>query len=175
MKKLILTAAAVFAFGFINAQDKTKKGDLLLEVNTGFGRGVGNTSVQFSSDEFGSSYAFGAEGGYFVIDNLALKLGLGYGGDSPKGGTATSGLGYKLGAKYYVLGMIPVEVSYNGTSTSPSVAGQKNPSFVGIQAGYAIFLGDMVSLEPGIRYNNSLDTDVAKSILQFNVGFALHF
>ena len=53
------------------------------------------------------------------------------------------------------MGMIPVEVSYNGTSTSPSIAGQKNPSFVGIQAGYAVFLGDMVSLEPGIRYNNS--------------------
>lgn len=98
MKKLILTVTVLFIFGFINAQDKTKKGDLLLEVNTGFGAGVGNTGIRFYSDESGSSYSFGAEGGYFVIDNLGLKLGVGYGGDSPKVGTATSDLGYKLGA-----------------------------------------------------------------------------
>ncbi len=173
MKKLILTAAAVFAFGFANAQDKTKKGDLLVEVNTGFGKGVGNTSLSFNSGDGGTDYNIGAEGGYFIIDNLALKLGLGYGGNSPKGGTATSGLGYKVGAKYYVSGMIPVEVSYNGGTSS--VSGAKVPSYVGLQAGYAIFLGDMVSLEPGIRYNNSLDTDLAKSDIQFNMGFALHF
>lgn len=177
MKKIILTAAAVFAFGFANAQDQTKEGKILIEANTGFGTQVGSTAIGFTNNEFGSTYSIGAEGGYFVMDDLAIKVGLGISGDSPKSGTATSLLGYKVGAKYYVKSMIPVEVSYNGTSTSPSVSGQKNPSFLGIQAGYAVFLGSNVSLEPGLRYNYSLlsKDDGGVSGLQFNVGFALHF
>ncbi len=183
MKKLVLTAAAVLVFGFINAQEQTAKGKLLVEVNTGFGlggkegAGLGSTQIGFASIDGTSVYNFGAEGGYFVADNLALKVGLGYGGFSPKEGDGASGLAYKVGAKYYVSGMIPLEVSYNGTSSSPSVEGQKNPSYVGIQAGYAVFLGDMVSLEPGIRYNYALlnKEDGGLSALQFNIGFVMHF
>ena len=169
MKKIIFAVAAVFAFGISNAQ--MKKGDLMLELNTGFGEGVGNTSFSFKSEDGSSQYSVGAEGGYFVMDDLAIKVGLGFGGDSPKVGDSSTFLGYKIGAKYYVMSMIPVEVSYNGTSSKAS----DNPSYVGIQGGYAIMLSDKVSLEPGIRYNNSLVTDKFKSNLQFNVGFALHF
>lgn len=170
MKKIIFAAVAVFAFGMTNAQEQTKKGAILVEANTGFGSGVGTTGLGFQSNEFGSSYNLGLEGGYFVMDDLALKVGLGFGGDNPKGGTSTTGTAYKVGAKYYIMSMIPVEVSYNGVSSDAA-----KPSFVGIQAGYAIFLGDNVSLEPGIRYNNTLDKEKAVSGLQFNVGFALHF
>lgn len=171
---------ALATFGFASAQEQTAKGKWLIEANTGFGSGglqsaVGNTGIYFQSIDGTSIYNFGAEGGYFVMDNLAVKLGLGYGGDSPKVGDGSSSLGYKIGAKYYVINKIPVEISYNGTSSSPKLEGQKDPSYVGIQAGYAVFLGSNVSIEPGIRYNNSLDTDVVKSNIQFNVGFALHF
>lgn len=169
MKKLFFAAVAVFAFGMTNAQ--MKKGDLMLEANTDFGEAVGNTSFSFNSKDGASSYNLGVEGGYFVMDDLAVKVGLGFGGVTPKEGDGTTALGYKIGAKYYVLSMIPVEVSYNGTSSKAS----DNPSYVGLQGGYAIMLNDNVSLEPGIRYNNSLDTEKFKSFLQFNVGFALHF
>ncbi len=170
MKKIIFAAAAVFAFGISNAQ--MKKGDLMLEANTGFGASVGSTAFGFTSGDGFSAYNIGLEGGYFVMDDLALKVGLGYGGEKQDGSEATSVLGYKIGAKYYILSMIPVEVSYNGISVKDA---DKNPSFVGLQAGYAIMLNDNVSLEPGIRYNNTLDDKIAKSFLQFNVGFALHF
>lgn len=184
MKKLILTAAAVFALGIANGQEQTAKGKLLVEVNTGFGDngaaglgGVGGTGLRFESSDGSSAYNIGAEGGYFIMDNLALKIGLGFGGVSQKVGDGSTLIGYKVGAKYYVSGMIPLEVSYNGTSSSPSVEGQKNPSYVGIQGGYAVFLGDMVSLEPGIRYNYALlsKEDGGLSFLQFNIGFVLHF
>ena len=72
--------------------------------------------------------------------------------------------------------MIPVEVSYNGQSFSPAPVGDTD-SWIGLQGGYAIFLGDMVSLEPGLRYNYSLlgKDKGGNSSLQFNMGFALHF
>ena len=184
MKKLLLSTIAIISFCFANAQEQTAKGKWLIEANTGFGSGVGSTQIGFNSEDGNSEYNFGAEGGYFVMNNLAIKLGLGYGGKSfktvnPITGASTTVTGsvfaYKVGAKYYVINSIPVELSYNGISTSNKVAGQKDPSYVGIQGGYAIFLGDNVSIEPGLRYNHSLDDKIAKSNIQFNVGFALHF
>jgi hypothetical protein len=48
--------------------------------------------------------------------------------------------------------------------------------WLGIGAGYAFFLGDNVSIEPGLRYNMSLNSDYSEdAVIQFNVGFALHF
>lgn len=169
MKKLFFAAAAVLAFGFANAQDQTKEGKWLIEANTGFGAGgVGSTSFQLTSVDGETYYNIGAEAGYFVIDNLAVKLGLGFGDNGGDNNT----FAYKVGAKYYVANKFPLEVSYNGISDKDY---EKNPSFVGLQGGYAWFLGPNVSVEPGIRYNVSLDDEVAENHLQFNIGFALHF
>lgn len=168
MKKIILSAIAVLTFGFANAQEQTKKGKWLVEANTGFGSGVGTTSFGLSSVDGDTYYNIGAEAGYFVIDNLAIKLGLGFGDD----GSDNSTFAYKVGAKYYLANKFPLEVSYNGVSDDDYY---KNPSYVGLQGGYAWFLGQNVSVEPGVRYNVSLDDDTAKSFFQFNIGFALHF
>ena len=169
MKKIILSAIAVMAFGFANAQEQTAKGKWLIEANTGFGGElVGSTQFGLMSEDGNTAWNIGAEGGYFVADNLAVKLGLGYGDD----GADNSAFGYKVGAKYYVVNKFPVELSYTGTSYKDA---DENPSYVGIQGGYAIFLGPNVSIEPGVRYNHSLNDDFYESAFQFNVGFALHF
>ncbi|WP_310556348.1 hypothetical protein [Flavobacterium sp.] len=183
MKKLILSAVALFAFGLASAQEQTAKGKWLIEANTNFGSQVGGTQISFYSSDGFSGYNIGAEGGYFVMDNLAIKVGLGYGSQTEETVNFLGGVvketfsitGYKVGVKYYVINKIPVELSYNGISLSDKIPGQKDPSYVGIQGGYAIFLGDNVSIEPGVRYNYSLDDKVTKSIFQLNVGFALHF
>jgi hypothetical protein len=175
MKKIIMTAIAVAGFAFANAQSKdtgsgqTAKGKFLIEANTGFGA-PGATSFQFSNSDGASEYNIGVEGGYFVADNLALKVGLGFGGTSPKEGDGVTQLGYKIGAKYYIMGMIPVAADFFGTKPNEGDANNG----IGFQGGYAIFLGDNVSIEPGIRYNHLL-TEGAEGVLQFNVGFALHF
>ena len=166
-KKIILTAVAVFGFAFANAQEQTSKGKWLIEANTGFGNAVGTTSFGLTSSDGDTEWNIGAEGGYFVADNLAVKLGLGYGDDS-----FDSYFSYKVGAKYYVVNKIPLEVSYNGVSVKGL---DENPSYLGLQGGYALFLGKNVSIEPGLRYNLSLNDDYYKSALQFNIGFALHF
>jgi len=174
MKKIVLSMIAVLAFGFANAQEQTAKGKWLIEANTGFGAGsndakIGNTSFGLWSSDGNTAWNIGAEAGYFVADNLAVKLGLGYGDDGSD--FDSNAFAYKIGAKYYVVNKFPLEVSYNGVSYE----GGYDPSFIGLQGGYAWFLGSNVSLEPGIRYNVTLDDKVAESFFQFNVGFALHF
>lgn len=182
MKKIILSLVSVFAFGYANAQEKiaeenvgqTSAGKWLIEANTNFGVAhAANTSFQFATSDSVSAYNLGLEGGYFVIDDLAIKAGLGYGGIDPDEGESITMFSYKIGAKYYILGMIPVQADYSGSDIKDL---DENPSYFGIQAGYAIFLGDNVSIEPGVRYDLSLNDDYSEDdIFQINIGFALHF
>lgn len=176
MKKLILSVAAVCAFGLANAQEastdnggQTAKGKWLIEANTGFGdQFLGNTGFGLRSEDGDTSWSIGAEGGYFVMDDLAIKAGLGYtdmGGD-------VSAFAYKVGAKYYIISQIPVQVDYSGVSVKDA---DENPSYLGLQAGYAIFLGQNVSIEPGLRYNLSMNNDFYEDVFQVRIGFALHF
>jgi hypothetical protein len=181
MKKIIFTVAAVFALGFANAQDKqvsasdgqTSQGKWLIEANTGNAM-IGSTSFSFVSSDGESTYNLGLDGGYFIIDDLALKAGLGYGGDSA---SSTNAFSYRLGAKYYIMSMIPVTLDVTGASgDAVENFDGETPLWLGIGAGYAIFLGDNVSIEPGLRYNLSLNQDYSeKDVFQLNIGFALHF
>jgi outer membrane protein W len=182
MKKIILTAVALCAFSFANAQDKkeggnqTSKGKWLVEANTGNAM-LGTTGFYYASQDGSSSYNLGLDGGYFIMDNLALKAGLGFGGSSPDGGESASSFAYRLGAKYYVKNMIPVTVDLTGASgDAVENAAGETPMWLGLGAGYAWFVSDNVSIEPGLRYNMSLnDKYTDKAVLQFNIGFALHF
>lgn len=183
MKKIILSAVALFAFGFANAQDadggQTAKGKWLIEANTGFGAIMpASTSFGYSSQGDLKQMSLGAEGGYFVMDNLAIKVGIGY-NSIDNGVTDGSAFAYKVGAKYYVKGMIPVQVDYSGASgdlVEGGVNGDDTPSYLGVQAGYAWFLGSNVSIEPGVRYNSSLNDDyIEDGQFQVCIGFALHF
>jgi hypothetical protein len=183
MKKIILTVAAVFVLSFANAQDKkdsdggqTSKGKWLIEANTGNAM-LGNTGFYFASSDGNSQYNLGLDGGYFIMDDLALKAGLGFGGVSADGGGSASAFSYRLGAKYYVKSMIPVTVDLTGASgDAVENAAGETPMWLGLGAGYAWFVSDNISIEPGLRYNLSLnDKYTDKGILQFNIGFALHF
>lgn len=183
MKKIILTVAAVFAFGVTaNAQDKgasngqTAKGKWLIEANTGFGAVNGaNTSFGYASQGDFKRMSLGAEAGYFIMDDLAVKVGFGYNSEDD-GITDASGFAYKIGAKYYIKSMIPVQVDYTGGSGDLYKRGSETPSYIGIQAGYAWFLGQNVSIEPGLRYNASMnDKYTDDGQLQLCIGFALHF
>ena len=76
MKKILLSAAAVLAFGFANAQEDTTKG--------GFSAGDAFISgtVSFGSEKTGdfktNEFNFSPRAAYFINDNIALGLELGY-------------------------------------------------------------------------------------------------
>ena len=39
---------------------------------------LGTTGIYFSSSDGSSSYNVGLDGGYFIMDDLAIKVGLGF-------------------------------------------------------------------------------------------------
>lgn len=164
MKKILLTIA-IAVLGFTaNAQEsdgQTEKGKFVIEANTG-SAATGNTSFSFASSNGNSRFKIGLDGGYFFMDDLAVKAGLGY-DDSNEAFT------YKIGAEYYIGGQFPVSVDFTGSSFNGGSA-----NWLGLQAGYAYFLGENVSVKPAVRYNVGLE-DGQQGVFQGLIGFALYF
>lgn len=177
MKKVLLLVVAMATFTFTNAQDDdstggpTSEGNIFLEVNTAFGAASGsNTGFALTSVDGESTYNLGAEAGYFIMDGLAVKAGFGYGGSSYDDSRST--FSYKIGAKYYLMDKFPLQLNLNGASIEDA---DENPLYLGLQGGYAWFLNDHVSIEPGFAYNLSLNEDYSdEGVFQFNIGFAVH-
>ncbi|MDG3582359.1 MULTISPECIES: hypothetical protein [Galbibacter] len=174
MKKALLTATFVVgAFLTANAQSSTSnsalsEGSWLVEANTNFGRAhAANTSFSLNTSDDYTAWNIGFEGGYFIMDDLALKAGLGYGDSDNSDGNFS----YKVGAKYYVVSQFPVQIDFNG-----STGDDYSPLFLGLQGGYAWFVANNIALEPGIRYDIDINDDAdGASGLSLNVGFSLFF
>ncbi|MFV0565436.1 MAG: hypothetical protein ACK5NB_06350 [Flavobacteriaceae bacterium] len=163
MKKLfLLSILTVLSFTAVNAQDALSKGSWVIEANTGSAT-TGSTAFSLTSTDGDTSFNIGAEAGYFVKENLAIKVGLGY-------ADASESFAYKVGAKYYINGQFPVGADFTGVSGDGS-----DDSFIGLQGGYAWFVAPNVSIEPTVRYNFTLNEDDAESGFQALIGFAFHF
>ncbi|MFN3137867.1 MAG: hypothetical protein ACE37L_09285 [Allomuricauda sp.] len=169
MKKIVFVLFAVVGLSAFaqddNGSSALSKGSWIIEANTGSWT-TGNTSFSLVSSDGFTAYSVGMEGGYFVSDNLAIKAGLGYSG----GDGLLDSFNYKVGAKYYIIGQIPVGIDFTGTSIDGDGA-----SWVGVQGGYAWFVANNVSIEPTLRYNATLDDLKAESAFQGLIGFVFHF
>ena len=164
MKKLLLVIAIVAAGFTANAQEsngQTAKGKWVIEANTG-AASTGSTAFSFSSQDGDSNFAIGLDGGYFIMDDLAIKGGLGY-------NDGNEAFTYKVGAEYYIAGQFPVGIDFTGTSYDAY-----SENWLGLQAGYAYFLGENVAVKPALRYNIGLE-DGQKGKFQGLIGFALYF
>ena len=192
-KLLLLVSISILMATHSYAQDEgnsaSSKGSFLIEVNTGFGEvSMANTSLIFRYREEGEEWAIGGEGGYFIADDLALKIGLGF-SDLGNNDNIAGDLSWKLGAKYYVASKFPVQIDLNGSrrtygdnpdfdlSTPPVETPDATPLWLGFQAGYAWFVANNVSIEPGLRYGIGLndDADNIGSDFAFNIGFNVFF
>jgi len=75
MKKIILSVAAVFAFGFSNAQETVSegfaKGDVFISGAVGFGS-------QKTGNQKANGFEIAPSVGYFVTENIAIGVRLGY-------------------------------------------------------------------------------------------------
>lgn len=152
----------------------TEKGKVVIDANTTLGSiggifGGSGTSFILTSVDGATYWNLGAEVGFFVADDFAIKLGFGYGDYD-----GSSLVSYKLGAKYYVAGNFPFQVDYSGQG-GEDIFGTEKPSYLGLQGGYAIFIGDMVSIEPALRYNLSLNSDFYENMFQLQIGFSIFF
>lgn len=170
-----------FSLFALAQEDQTKgiiqitKRRIVIDANTTVGAiggiiiGGNGTSFLLSKSEGSTIWNIGAEVGYFALDNLAIKFGLGYGifDDFRL-------FSYKLGLKYYIVSRVPFQIDFSGQS-SEDFFGDENPSYLGLQAGFAFFIGNMVSLEPSLRYNISLGDDYFENIFQVQIGFSIFF
>src|SRR5690606_30332401 len=105
MKKLLVTATFILgALLTSNAQSTTSnpalsEGSWLVEANTNFGRAhASHTGFSLYTTDDNTVWSIGFEGGYFIMDDLALKAGLGYGDSDLSDGRFS----YTLRAKYYI-------------------------------------------------------------------------
>ncbi len=164
MKRVLLIFIVTFTANIYAQPSSIHEGSWLIEINTG-SRTTGNTAFYYSSIDGNSEWNVGADLGYFIKDNFALKFGFGYGHNDEE----DNPFAYKLGMKWYMFGMLPLGLDFTGVSQ-----GDFNANYLGGQLGYAWFVSDRLSLEPTLRYNVSLDKAKAKDEFQFLIGFAFH-
>ncbi|MCB9202133.1 MAG: outer membrane beta-barrel protein [Flavobacteriales bacterium] len=172
MKKT-LTFTMVLLSLVVFGQSQVKKGNFLIEANLGTSQ-TGNTNFFLTTSNEHTAWGIGLDGGYFIIDRLALKAGFGYSSDEDHG-VAKDRFAYKIGAKYYIIDKIPVGLDFTGESKDDGGNTSDTASWIGIQGGYAWFVSKHISVEPTLRYNFTTDDQKADSFLGLHVGFSLFF
>ena len=147
MKKLLFAALTSFLMvGAAMGQLPIKKGDVFINAN------ISNFSMNFN-DEI--TYAFEANGGYFLFDHLALTGGISfanYWNDARFSITpyTISSFGINAGARYYFMERNKGSFFADGLMSLWKL--ENDDAFFQLQlnAGYAIFLNEHVALEPMI-------------------------
>ena len=189
MKKLVLTVAAVFAFGFANAQEEAKgfsKGSMFLS-------GTAAISNQKTDDLKVNEFTIAPKFGYFVDNNIAVGLGLGFGNGKVKNGSETMAenktTSFGAFGRYYVKtsGFAPfaeLNVNYATTSTeyieflgalTPFGDGTDiNTLSVNVAPGFNYFISDSFALETSVGilgYSSSKpDVDGAEATNKLKLG-----
>ncbi|MQP23752.1 outer membrane beta-barrel protein [Flavobacterium sp. LMO8] len=114
MKKVLLSAVALLAFGFANAQEEEAKtfgfakGDMFVEGNINFSTVKEDLGNGF--EDTANSFNFNPKAGYFLTDKIALGVELGVGSskleESSPGGSdesTSNNFGAGVFARYYFL------------------------------------------------------------------------
>lgn len=163
MKKVLLTVCAAFIVFAASAQ--IEKGTWLVG---------GSSDISFNSfnEDAGdySNFNIDLKGGYFVIDNLAVGLLIGYdktnyNADGADDSDATTTLG--LFGRYYVNGKILL-----GANFASYDLGDYSGTRLGLEAGYAIFLGKAVAIEPALNYG-MFGGDLEGAQFGLNIGLSV--
>lgn len=162
MKKLIACLALLVCTLGAHAQFEKNKWFVNASA-TGLG-------LSYSGSEK-THFGFDANGGAFVMDNVALLLNLG--GDYAKNAMDVTTVG--VGGRYYFdkvgvflgLGLKYKHYAWEGW--------KDNDCALGIEAGYAFFLSRTVTIEPAVYYDQSFSDHHDFSKVGFKLGFGFYF
>ncbi|MES2544404.1 MAG: outer membrane beta-barrel protein [Bacteroidota bacterium] len=175
MKKVILTVAAIFAFGFANAQDKKDasgfgftSGDVFIEGSVSF-----DSTNDKNTETKTNDFEVNPKVGYFLNDNFAVGAELSFGsGKTEVAGTETaktSSLGIGVFGRYYFLNLgerfkTYTEFGFGLTNEKDDIADVKTTGFgVGAGLGMNYFVTPKMAISFGlsdILTYNSTKTDV---------------
>ena len=165
MKKIILSVAAIFAFGFANAQDKAAsegfaKGDVFISGSVGI-------SSSKTGDSKENNLSFSPRAAYFVDDNIALGLAIGYETQKIDAGASATNTQTSFGAfgRYYVtpsskfslFAQLGVDITSNNSEfevefdgTVNAVDTESKGFNIGFAPGFHYFVSDKFALETSI-------------------------
>ena len=161
LKTLLLTVIVSGAVLTTNAQS-FEKGKINIGACSNF-QFTSNKSA-FEGAESISNMSLDLSGGYFVIDNLMVKAGLGY----SKFGEDDGAISFGAGARYYIKDMIFAEAMYK-------IPGE-DFSTIGLGVGYVKMLNDHVSIEPMIVYDmERFDGEAYANTFGFILGLGIYF
>ncbi len=188
MKKILLSAVAVMAFGFANAQEATgtkgfAEGDVFLTGSVGFGS-------EKTGDAKTSQFNISPKAGYFVTSNIAIGVQLGYTSATETevdiDGTYdvdTNTVEAGAFGRYYFTPARDFsffgQLSVGYTSSKTEVEGQdgeykENGFNLGLAPGISYFVSEHIALEATfglLGYNTAKpDVDGAESTDTFNIG-----
>ncbi|MFD2910170.1 outer membrane beta-barrel protein [Flavobacterium ardleyense] len=165
MKKVLLTAVAVFAFSFANAQEQEvsgfSQGSVFISGSVGF-----DSSTQ--GDAKSNDITFSPSFGYFVTENIALGARLDINSGSDDNGVAetkNSSFGANVFGRYYftpasqfsVFGELAV--GFGSGKFEPAVGPESKYNTFGVNAGVGVsyFLSSNFAIEAGwagLGYNS---------------------
>ncbi|MEO9871047.1 hypothetical protein [Ekhidna sp.] len=174
MKKVLLTIALVAVFGFA-ANAQTDQGGWVVGASSNLG--FSSQSVD-GVDENGSTFILDVKAGYFLIDNLAGGLNLGYSSIKQVGSEdALNTTEIGLFSRYYFNGTFYAGLGFDAVSAKFGDGDSVSGTQINIEAGYPIFIGgETVALEPSLNYSlGGGDLLEDSSTFGVNVGFFLYF
>jgi len=174
-KKSVFLALVLFAVG---AFAQTERG----KIRIGGSSNLGYSSASYNQTDFdGSSNSFfiNVHGGYFIVDNLSLEVGVLYGyswlNSREFGKSYFIQVGGELGFRYY----FPMKffLGSNFDISHILISSFYDPlSNFNVEAGYAWFLSENVALEPAINYHLiMLGLRRYGSRLNVRMGISVHF
>jgi len=190
MKKVLLTAVAVFSLTFVNAQEEKEttgagfsKGNVFVSGAVGFGS-------ETTGDDKTTGFTFSPKIGYFVSENIAIGARLGFDSNKNDNGvnTVTKNNEFSAGVfgRYYFTPASQFSVfaelgaDINSTKTTTDVTGfptsesKSNGFGVAFAPGVNYFLSDNFAIEATwgvLGYNtNKPDVAGADSTNNFSLG-----
>ena len=164
MKETIFTLVVGLAFAG-PAFAQIGQGTVLIGASSNLN--YSSTSFDGADDNL-NSFNINLGVGYFVIENLALGIELGYDkitfGDNDASSTT-----FGLFGRYYVNGKIFLGAGYRSSKGEDSDAVNSLP----LEVGYAAFITDNIAVEPSFGYALGLG-DNESNTFGLNVGFSLY-
>lgn len=178
--KQVLTVLCAVALG-TTAMAQTDQGGWMF----GAGSNLGFTSSKDDNDQEDSQsdFSLDARAGYFVIDNLAIGLDLGF-TSSSLGDAKSSGFQAGPYVRYYlpmkIFGELGYQIGSEKTTIDIPLIGSQDVTYgtgaLGIGVGYAAFLNDNISIEPMVRYRmTSIKPDEGDSVSGSGFGVLVNF
>lgn len=167
MKKILLSAVALLAFGFANAQEEKSNGGF--SKGDVFVTGAFLLNSEKTGDEKSSSFEIAPQVGYFLTENIAIGGKLGYKtekAENAAGVETTDKAGFAVGGfgRYYFTPAnqfsLFANLGLDYSSMDNKLADVQEAEFgLGLGAGLNYFVSSNFSLEAGVAVLNYTSND----------------